>query len=144
VADDTNNAFDVFVFDQQTSTIQRVSVDAAGNQGNSGSARPSLSADGRFVAFSSVSNNLVPGDTNDVEDIFVFDRQTSTIQRVSVDVGGNQGDNHSRFSSLSADGRFVAFSSYATNLVPGDTNAVKDIFVFDRQTGSIQRVSVDA
>src|SRR4028119_2001197 len=111
-------------------TITPVSVDSAGNLGNSDSRRPSISADGRFVAFQSYASNLVPGDTNNTYDIFVRDRLTNTTTRVSVDSAGNQG-NGSTFTtpSISADGRFVAFSSGASNIVPGDTNSSYDIFV---------------
>ena len=104
-----------------------------------------LSADGRFSAFASMADNLVPGDTNGSWDIFVRDRQTGETTRVSVDSGGNEVDHvHSHFPSLSADGRFVAFMSDADNVVPGDTNALSDIFVHDRETGETTRVSVDS
>src|SRR4028119_1688818 len=115
-------------------TITRVSVDSAGNQANSFSGFPSISADGRFVAFSSGASNLVPGDTNNTYDIFVRDRLTNTTTRVSVDSAGNQGNSRSTSPSISADGRFVAFSSFASNIVPGDTNRDSDIFVRDRLT----------
>ena len=83
---------------------------------------PAISADGRFVAFISDATNLVPGDTNGRYDVFVRDRQTGTTRRVSVGPGGVQGNGDSFDPAISADGRFVAFDSYATNLVPGDTN----------------------
>jgi Tol biopolymer transport system component len=123
-------------------TTERVSVDSAGNEGNGYSLSAALSADGRFVAFRSVASNLVPGDTNGVEDVFVYDRQTGTTERVSVASDGTQADDYSRWPVLSPDGRFVAFCSRATNLVPGDTNWVTDVFVRDRQTGTTERVSV--
>jgi hypothetical protein len=144
VPGDTNGAGDVFVHDRQTRTTQRVSVDSAGNQGDSGSWGAWLSAAGRFVSFYSFASNLVPGDTNAVGDVFVHDRQTRTTQRVSVDSAGNQADSGSWGAWLSAAGRFVSFYSFASNLVPGDTNAVGDVFVHDRQTGTTQRVSVDS
>src|SRR3989304_6239402 len=97
-------------------TITPVSVDSAGNLGNSFSYTPSLSADGRFVAFYSGASNIVPGDTNDSSDIFVRDRLTNTTTRVSVDSAGNQGNTYSDSASISADGRFVAFSSAASNI----------------------------
>ena len=112
-------------------TTERVSMDSAGNEGNGGSGGPAISADGRFVAFNSDATNLVPGDTNGRTDVFVHDRQTGTTERVSADsagVGGGSG------AALSADGRFVAFASYATNLVAGDTNRVVDVFVHDRRS----------
>jgi Tol biopolymer transport system component len=143
VTGDTNDREDIFVYDRQTDTIERVSVDGSGIQGNEGSFNPSISSDGRYVAFESYATNLVTGDTNDREDIFVYDRQTDTIERVSVDGKGTQGNNYSYKPAISADGRYVAFVSGATNLVAGDTNTTSDIFVYDRQTDTIERVSVD-
>jgi Ca2+-binding RTX toxin-like protein len=131
VPGDTNNNFDIFVRDTLTNTTTRVSVDSAGNQGNSGSGSPSISADGRFVAFTTNAFNLVPGGTNISRDIFVRDTLTNTTTRVSVDSAGNQGNIFSSSPSISADGRFVAFSSNASNIVPGDTNNTDDIFVVD-------------
>jgi Tol biopolymer transport system component len=142
VPGDTNGAVDVFVYDRQTDVIQRVSVSGAGTQANAGSLAPAISADGHFVSFDSDATNLVPGDTNGRTDIFVHDLLTGATQRVSVSSAGNQGANTSFNSSISGDGRYVAFSSLAGNLVPGDTNGVLDVFIHDRQTGATQRVSV--
>ncbi|MFZ1413730.1 MAG: hypothetical protein WAS73_04000 [Defluviicoccus sp.] len=144
VLGDTNEAWDVFVHDRQTGTTERVSIASGGQQADGNSVDPSISADGRFVAFESDAGNLVPGDTNAPADVFVHDRQTGTTERVSVDSAGNQADGSSGDPSISADGRFVAFVSYASNLVPGDTNAPADVFVHDRQTGTTERVSVDS
>ncbi|WP_293129507.1 calcium-binding protein [Microcoleus sp. bin38.metabat.b11b12b14.051] len=144
VPGDTNNNDDIFVRDLLTNTTTRVSVDSAGNQGNGDCFKPSISANGRFVAFSSDASNLVLGDTNNTSDIFVRDLSTNTTTRVSVDSAGNQGNDGSNFSSISADGRFVAFSSEASNLVPGDTNNNEDIFVRDLSTNTTTRVSVDS
>src|SRR5207247_1588614 len=144
VPGDTNGNTDVFVHDRQTGTTERVSVDSAGHEGNGYSQQPAISADGRFVAFTSDATNLVPGDTNGVTDVFVHDRQTGTTERVSVDSAGNQGDRRSGNSlsrpAISAGGRFVAFASDATTLVPGDTNGDVDVFVHDRETGTTERV----
>src|SRR4028119_15959 len=125
-------------------TITPVSVDSAGNQGNRDSLLSSISADGRFVAFSSGASNLVPGDTNNTGDIFVRDRLTNTTTLVSVDSAGNQANSDSDNPSISADGRFVAFDSFASNLVPGDTNRETDIFVRDTLTNTTTGVSVDS
>jgi Tol biopolymer transport system component len=144
VPGDTNNENDIFVRDLLTNTTTRVSVSGAGNQGNRRSSSPSISADGRFVAFSSEASNLVPGDTNNNEDIFVRDLLTNTTTRVSVSSIGNQAFGPSRESYISGDGRFVAFSSEASNLVPGDTNGNRDIFVRDLSTNTTTRVSVDS
>jgi Tol biopolymer transport system component len=143
VAGDTNGLEDVFVRDRATGAITRVSVDGAGNQANSGSHYPSISADGRFVAFHSAADNLVAGDTNGLEDVFVRDRTTGATTQVSVAGAGNQGNSDSFVPSISADGRFVAFGSTADNLVAGDTNGYADVFIHDRQTGATTRVSVD-
>src|SRR5262249_38161986 len=114
--------------------------------GDSGTAFLTISADGRFVAYDSLASNLVPGDTNLHEDVFVHDRQTGTTERVSVDSSGAEGNDDSGIygASISGDGRYVASWSNATNLVPGDTNGCSDVFVRDRQLGTTQRVSVDS
>ncbi|MEG4109299.1 hypothetical protein [Microcoleus sp. S13_C5] len=144
VPGDTNNSYDIFVRDTLTNTTSRVSLDSAGNQGNRNSYRPSISAGGRFVAFESDASNIVPGDTNNTNDIFVRDTLTNTTTRVSIDSAGNQANDASDGASISADGRFVAFDSYASNLVPGDTNNTNDIFVRDTLTNTTTRVSVDS
>src|SRR5438445_720745 len=129
-------------------TTVRVSVASDGTEGNDVSLGSALSADGRFVAFDSAATDLVAGDTNGVSDVFVHDRQTGTTERVSVASDGAQGNGSSGLvtfafpPALSADGRFVAFVSFATNLVASDTNGATDVFVHDRQTGTTERVSV--
>ncbi|MFO7538975.1 MAG: calcium-binding protein [Chloroflexota bacterium] len=146
---DTNDDWqvDVFVHDQQTGQISCVSVASDGTQGNGWSENPSISANGRYVAFESWATNLVPGDTNGTADVFVRDRQTGQTSRVSIASDGTQGNSNSgdpslKGPSISADGRYVAFTSWATNLVPGDTNGWTDVFVHDRQTGQTSRLSV--
>jgi hypothetical protein len=99
-----------------------------------------ISADGRFVAFSSNADNLVGNDTNDYNDAFVKDTWTGGIERVSVAADGTQADGASFVDSISADGRFVLFSSDANNLVPGDDNGWRDTFLYDRYSGAIQRL----
>jgi Tol biopolymer transport system component len=141
---DTSGGSDVFVHDRQTGITERVSVDSLGNQANASSAEPVISADGRFVAFVSAAGNLVPDDTNGQSDIFVRDRETGAIERVSVDSAGSPADGGSGEPAISADGRFIAFESDATDLVAGDTNGQSDVFVHDRRTGVTQRVSVDS
>lgn len=111
---------------------------ALGNPMYTDSPDISLSDDGRFIAFSSLDSNLVAGDINGEEDVFVYDVDNGTFERISV--GGN-GPSHG--ASLSADGRYVAFSSHANNFVPSDTNGQSDVFVYDRQAGLTTRVSVD-
>jgi Tol biopolymer transport system component len=142
VGDDTNGFLDVFVRDRLLGTTERVSVTSDEGQANSGSNYPAISADGLYVAFRSNASNLVDGDTNTVEDIFVRDRVNGTTERVSVASDESQGDGISVSPSISADGRFVAFNSAASNLVVGDTNNWDDVFVRDREAGTTERISV--
>jgi Tol biopolymer transport system component len=141
---DTNGTSDIFVRDRVNRTTDRVSVATGGVQANdySGEYPPSISAGGRYVAFVSVASNLVPGDTNGYQDVFVRDRASGTTERVSVDSMGGEADGPSGTISISADGRYVAFRSDATNLIPVDTNWYRDVFVHDRTTGTTERVSV--
>ncbi|MFN0009508.1 MAG: TolB family protein [Planctomycetota bacterium] len=143
VAGDTNAESDIFVRDRQLGITERISLDSAGMQGNDWSDCPSISADGRYVAFRSFATNLVPGDTNVRTDIFVRDRQTGSTERVSLTSAGAQGTHHSNgLPAISSDGRYVAFGSFAANLVPGDSNGTTDMFIRDRQLGTTERVSV--
>jgi Tol biopolymer transport system component len=143
VAGDTNDAADIFLRDRQANTTERVSVATNGTQGDIDTyTKPSISADGRFVAFASDATNLVAGDTNATIDVFVRDRQTSTTVRVSVATNGAQANGPSSAPSISSDGRYVTFQSDATNLVAGDTDACTDVFVHDRLTGITERVSL--
>jgi len=144
VPGDTNGESDVFVHDREAGITERVSVGSAGNQAGGSSDALAISADGRFVAFISAASNLVPGDSNGESDVFVHDRQTGITERVSVDSGGKQANGSSAALAISANGRFVAFASTASNLVPGDGNGESDVFVHDRQTGITERVSVDS
>jgi Tol biopolymer transport system component len=143
---DTNGPYpdglDVFVRDRVAGTTERVSVGTGGTQGNDHSYSPSISADGRWVAFASDASNLVPGDTNATGDVFLRDRVAGTTQRVSVGPGGAQGNGASAITSISADGRYLAYTSNASNLVAGDTNGKRDVFVHDRVTGATERVSL--
>lgn len=132
VSNDTNGADDVFVHDRLTGVTTRVSVDSHGVEGNGQSLSRSVSAEGRFVAIYSNASNLVPGDTNQAMDVFVHDRWSGLTTRVSADVQGGPPNESSAYPALSADGRFVVMQSRASNLVPGDTNGVDDIFVRDR------------
>ena len=144
VTGDTNNAYDVFVHDRETGATTRESVDSAGNQGSAGSESGAISSDGRYVLFTSDASNLVVGDTNGYTDVFVRDRQTGATTRVSVDSTGNQANGDSISASISADGRFVAFYSYASDLVPNDSNNLSDLFLHDRNAAQTIRVSVNS
>jgi len=128
VTGDTNGLSDIFVRDTLTNTNTRVSVDSTGVQGNSYSTHPTISADGRYIVFVSNATNLVAGDTNGVLDIFVRDTLTNTTTLVSVNGSGLQSNGISEWPAISGDGKYVTFHSDATNLVPGDTNAVQDVF----------------
>ncbi len=152
VANDTNGTADVFlldrdpdgngIFDEQPATLERVSLGANGVQGDSYSYYPSVSGDGRFVAFSSDASNLVSGDTNGTIDAFVRDRATGTTTRVSVGWDGQEADGGSVLTRISSDGKFVAFLSGATNLVPNDTNGHNDVFLYELATGKTTLASV--
>src|SRR5690349_21560988 len=121
---------------------ERVSVSTAVAQASADSLNPSLSSNGQTVAFESLAPNLVTGDTNARRDIFVRDRQGPATERVSVGDDGAQANADSFNASVSGDGRFIAFESLATNLIAGDTNARRDVFVRDRIGGTTERVSV--
>jgi Tol biopolymer transport system component len=142
VPGDRNAATDVFVRDRRRGATERVSVSSKGDEGEDSSSGSSISADGRYVAFASSASNLVPGDTNGFSDVFVRDRLRGTTERVSMGVGGVESDSDSGLTAISADGRYVAFDSFATNLVPRDTNDARDLFVHDRRSGRTERVSV--
>jgi len=120
----------------------RVSVGPGGRQANGNSFVPAVSADGRYVVFASHASNLVPADTNRAFDVFVRDRAARVTRLVSVGPGGRQGNNTSFAPGISSHGRYVAFNSYASNLVPADTNGTSDVFVRDRITRVTRRVSV--
>ena len=150
VPGDTNNAADIFMRDTCqgapagcTPSLIRVSVDSLDNEAGAGSQSPAISADGRYVAFSSYAANLVPGDTNDVRDIFIRDTCvgvppgcTPATIRISVNSAETESDGDSYWPSISADGRFVAFQSDASNLVASDTNNASDVFVHDTCFGA--------
>ncbi|WP_417732209.1 Ig-like domain-containing protein [Rosistilla oblonga] len=149
VPGDTNGVQDVFVYDRLTNTYDRVSVSSFGIQGNQYSELGAISENGRWVVFHSRASNLVPGDTNNSTDVFVFDRLMRTTERVSVSDSGEQGNGFSGSAdfqtnlSISKDGRYVTFTSLASNLVLDDNNGSLDVFLFDRADKTIKRVSVN-
>jgi Tol biopolymer transport system component len=144
VAEDTNNVRDVFLHDNITGETTRISVNPNGKQGNGSSSSPDITPDGRFVAFTSNANNLVEGDSNHTTDVFVADRLLGTVELVSKNDNGRPGNSFSGPPSISDDGRFVAFSSFASNFVHDDTNGMVDVFVRDRSRGTIERVNVSS
>ncbi len=144
VLGDSNGTSDIFVRDLVNGVTSRVSLSSSGEQANSGGRGSALSSDGRWVAFMSSASNLVPGDTNGFQDIFVHDRSSGSTERVSVSSTGVEADGHSGGPWISADGRFVTFGSEAANLVPDDANLQRDVFVHDRRTGRTTRASLSS
>jgi len=146
VSGDTNGAGDIFMHDTVTNTTTRVSVNSSGMEGNYESFNPSISADGRYVAFASAANNLVIGDTYLLFDVFVRDTLLNTTKRVSVSSDGFQGNADSDYPAISADGRYVAFISGSNTLVSGDSNGygIRDVFVHDTLLNTTVLVSVDS
>ncbi len=144
VAGDTNDGWDVFLFDRVGRTTQRVSMGTGEVQSDQGSwsFSPAISADGRWIIYTSDAANLVAGDTNDAWDVFLFDTIGRTTERVSVGTGGVQSDGPSTSGYISADGRWITYRSAASNLVDGDTNGVEDLYLFDTVTRATLRVSV--
>ena len=146
VEGDTNGIWDYFTYDRLTGATRRVSVSSSGEQADQNIAYPyppTISADGRFVAFSSDAGNLVPNDVNGAEDVFVFDQLMGTIELISATTDGYAGNSWSRKPSISADGRWVAFESQADDLAPGVPNPDSDVFVFDRAARQMKRLFVD-
>ncbi len=144
VIGDSNGVADVFLRDRALGITERVSVSSLAGQGNGMSEFPSVSAGGRFVAYQSAASNLDPYDTNGCVDIFLRDRLLGSTERVSVSSTGVDGNGDSQAPAISADGRYVAFYSIASNLVPGDNNAKLDVFVRDRQSHSTSMVSLSS
>ncbi len=141
-ADDTNKKSDVYLHDRETNETTRISIGPGGAEGNGGSFSPTMSADGRLIAYWSNATNLIPGDGNKAGDVFVFDRSDGSTVRISLGADEVEGDGMSADPSMSPDGRYVAFWSAAANLVPDDTNEKRDIFLHDRENATVTRVSV--
>lgn len=139
----TAGVTNVYRHDRATGTTALASVPTSGSVTASVSF-PAISADGRYVAFSSSAPNLVVGDTNGLSDIFLRDMAAGTTERVSVPAAGGESNGNSLISSVSGDGRYVAFSSSASNLVAEDTNNAGDVFVRDRAAATTTRVSVSS
>jgi len=144
VAADTNEAGDVFVKDSTSGTLICASVSIAGAPGAGGSFAPSISSDGQRVVFVSEAPDLVAGDTNGVADVFMRNLVAGVTTRISVSASGEEADGTSSAPRMSADGRYVAFASQATNLVAGDTNDESDVYVRDLQSNTLERISQSA
>lgn len=154
IPNDSNNAGDVFVFDREMRTIELISLTEDNEQAADASGEPGISADGRWVVFSSIASNLAAGDDNEMQDVFLRDRQTGSTILVSKSINGGTGNMMSMEPVISSDGRWIAFTSYASDLVPeidehtgeniADTNGMGDIYVYDRQGGGIRRASLSS
>lgn len=149
VPGDTNGVADVFLFDRELGRVERLSVNPTTHeQGNGECRKVGITPDGRYVVFYSGAGNLVPDDNNGVADIFRLDRQTGSLEIVSLADDESPANNFSDGPSISDDGRYVAFFSYATNLVPGFTDnngsSQSDVFVRDIVAGTTVLVSTDA
>jgi Tol biopolymer transport system component len=155
VVGDGNGFDDIFVHDRVTGATDRVNVSTGGAEANGGTIGARISGDGRYVAFTSEATNLVT--TRARADVFVRDRQTGVTERVSVDSAGGEGNESSILTDMTPDGRFIVFSSWASNLVPGDTHVCQeyfefeiiyyncsDVFIKDRLTSVTERVSVNS
>jgi Tol biopolymer transport system component len=142
VADDNNLMSDVFVYDRLSGQISMVSLSATGRAASGSSRAPSLSSSGRFIAFSSTASDLVLGDANNAEDVFVRDMQTGVTVRVSIGRSGENAQGESIDPVISANGRYVAFASTASNIANNDSNEASDVFVRDMQLGISSMISV--
>jgi len=132
----------VFLRDLDANTTERIDVSSAGTPGVGGANVAAVSGDGRFVLFWSLAENLVPGDTNRTDDVFLRDRATGTTERVNLSSTGAQANHFSYPVAMTPDARYVVFRSYASNLVPGDTNNQGDEFVRDRLLGTTERINL--
>jgi Tol biopolymer transport system component len=145
VEGDIRNNSDTFTYDRLDGQTRRVSVSSTGEPSDGYSSEQlSLSANGRFVAFTSDAKNLVPGIINWADHVYVYDQLTGELEIISADAQGNPGNDRSGSPALSADGRYVAFQSDASNLVPGDDSSSPDIYIYDRAMHSMELASVDS
>lgn len=148
VAGDGNGKTDIFLYDSQlvsvTNRIIRISVNSSDVEGNGNSTAPIISADGKYVAFQSDATNLVAADTNQKTDIFLYSREADTLIRISTNSVAVEGNGASTAPKISEDGRYTVFQSDATNLIDSDANGKSDIFLYDRQTPAISRVSLNS
>jgi Tol biopolymer transport system component len=143
---DTNGARDIYMTDTSNGAITRISEGTGGVQGDNGagSFNPSISGDGRYVAFESDATSFASSDTNNATDVFVHDNTLGTTTRVSVRTNGTQAKDNSYDPQISSDGRYVVFTSDAPNLVSNDANGASDVFLHDNTTGITTRLSVDS
>ena len=141
---DTNGAADVFLKNTAGGAVTRVSVSSTGTEANGASSLPAISADGSVIAFASDAGNLVENDNNGVRDVFTYEVATGKVTRVSVSSAGDESDGESGIGeiSLSSNGRYVAFVAEASNLIPGGSEKIAQVYVHDRQTSRTGLMSV--
>jgi flagellin len=139
---DTNGVSDIFLHDTQTGTTNLISKADDGSLSNGYSLPAKISDDGNFVVYSSDANNLVAGDTNGLRDVFLYDVAADTTARISKADDGTQGDGWSHAANINSDGRYIAFSSNSSNLVPPGDDGIWDVFLYDTQLGQMTRMSV--
>jgi Tol biopolymer transport system component len=144
VPGDDNGFRDVFVRDFNAGTTERISVGPGGVEANDHSHAagdaPAIDGDGNIVVFYSDASNLVPGDDNNSSDIFVYDRTTQTLTRISIAFDGGETDGDSLNPAINASGRYIVYQSFATNVIAEDNNGRSDIFLYDRNTGVTERI----
>ena len=140
---DTNGTRDVFVHDSHLGSTALISVGLDGYSGNGYSSRPSISADGRYVAFASGASNLVSGDNNDQSDVFVYDQVEKEVSIVSIAMDGKPGNGHSGAPDISSGGLFVAYQSFATNLVSENVNGIRQVYLYDKAKKVTTLVSIN-
>jgi len=143
VAGDTNAQEDIFLKELDTGTIKRINVAADGTEGNAGSHDATITANGLYVVFHTDATNL-DGSTTIAGQVYVYDVANDSLEKISVDSAGVEGNAYSNGVAISEDGRYVTFFSQATNLVAGDTNATDDVFLHDRTLNTTTRISTDA
>jgi len=144
VPNDTNNKQDIFLFDRDTKEIKRISISSDGEQANNYSLRPSISGDGRYIAFMSYASNLVENDHNHQLDVYVHDQQNKTTDLVSLSIDGVAGNTKSMNPIISSNGHYVAFESFSNNLIEEDINENPDIFVRNILKGETEVVSLSS
>lgn len=141
VPEDTNETYDVYRRDLQTGNILLISKTQGGGIANRASNQAVISGNGQFVAYISRATNIVPGDTNENNDVFVYNVQTGTTQRINVTSRGNQAVGETYYPDISYDGRYVTYGSLASNLVLADGNDALDIFLYDRSVNLTRRIN---
>ncbi len=144
VESDTNGVSDVFMRDLQTQQTTRVSIASDGTEGDASSGGATITPDGRYILFLSTATNLVPNDTNGHRDLFVHDRETGETERVSISSSGAEANGEAITAAITPDGRYVAFSSMASNLTPQPVHGGGDVFLHDRQTSQTTQLSFAA